>query len=47
MPNITRFLLICAVIGGIGYAALYSLATAFEPSPRETSVVVSPSRYAK
>jgi hypothetical protein len=47
MPNIFRFLVVCAVIGGIGYAALYTLATAFEPSPRDISVVVPPSRYAK
>jgi hypothetical protein len=47
MPNTFRFLTICAIIGGIGYAALYSLATAFEPAPREESIIVSPSRYAK
>jgi xanthosine utilization system XapX-like protein len=47
MPTIFRFALICAVVAGVAYAALYALATVLEPAPREITVVVPPSRYAK
>jgi xanthosine utilization system XapX-like protein len=47
MPTVFRFALICAVVAGVAYAVLYALATAPEPAPREITVVVPPSRYAK
>jgi hypothetical protein len=47
MPTIFRFLMICAVLLGAGYAVVFALATVLEPAPRETTVVVPPSRYAK
>jgi xanthosine utilization system XapX-like protein len=47
MPTVFRFALICAVVAGVAYAALYALATVLEPAPREVIVVIPPSRYAK
>jgi hypothetical protein len=47
MPTIFRFALICAVIAGVVYAALFAMATVLEPAPRDIIVVVPPSRYAK
>jgi hypothetical protein len=47
MPSIFRFALICAVIAGTAYAVLFALATILEPAPREVTVTVPPSRYAK
>ncbi len=35
MPTILRFLVIGGTLAGIGYWALFVLATRFEPSPRE------------
>lgn len=47
MPTITRFALVAAVLAGLCYAAVYALATMLEPTPREVTVTVPPSRYAK
>ncbi len=47
MPSIIRFVLICAVIAGAVYGTLFALATVLEPAPREMTVTVPPSRYAK
>lgn len=35
MPTIFRFLIIIGTVVGVGYWALYLLATRFEPQPRE------------
>ena len=40
MPTLFRFLAVLAVIGGIGFAAMFALATLVEPEPREISVTV-------
>ncbi|MFM9974244.1 MAG: histidine kinase [Beijerinckiaceae bacterium] len=47
MPTIFRFLMICSILFGAGYAVIFGLATLLEPAPRETTIVVPPSRYAK
>jgi hypothetical protein len=47
MPSILRFAVIAAVLIGLGYGALFALATLLEPAPREVTVTVPPSRYAK
>jgi len=47
MPTIFRFAMILAVLAGLGYAALYALATLLQPASREIVVTVPPSRYAK
>ena len=38
MPSLIRFIVIVAVIVGIGYAAMVALAIVVEPTPREMSV---------
>lgn len=35
-----RILLTLAVLGGLGYAALYALATFIEPEPREMVITI-------
>lgn len=35
MPTLFRFLVIGAIVAGIGYWTLFLLATRFEPEPRE------------
>ena len=47
MPTIFRFAVVAAVIAGLGFGALYALATLLEPAPREVVVPVPPSRYAQ
>jgi len=37
MPSLFRFLFTLAVFGGLAFAALYVLATYFEPEPREVT----------
>ncbi|MDQ0510459.1 hypothetical protein [Ancylobacter amanitiformis] len=40
MPSLIRLLVILAVLGGIGYGAMWALANLVEPQPREMSVTV-------
>jgi hypothetical protein len=47
MPTIFRFAMVSAVVAGLCYGVIYALATFLEPPPREISVTVPPSRYAK
>lgn len=47
MPTIFRFAILCAIVAGVCYAALFALATLLEPAPSEVVVTVPPSRYAK
>jgi hypothetical protein len=35
-----RIVLTMAIIGGLGYAALYALATFVVPEPREISIII-------
>ena len=44
MPTLLRFLLVVAVLGGLGFAALFALATLVEPEPREMTVTIPASR---
>lgn len=44
MPTLFRFLLVLAVLGGLGYAAMFALATLVKPQPREMSVPVQTER---
>jgi hypothetical protein len=46
VPTLFRFIVILAVLAGLGYAAMWSLATFVEPQPREMSTTVPPSRLA-
>jgi hypothetical protein len=40
MPTLFRFLAVLAVIGGIGFAAMFALATFVEPEQREMTVTI-------
>lgn len=44
MPTLFRFLVIVAVLAGLGYAGLWALATFVEPQPREMTVTIPNSR---
>jgi hypothetical protein len=47
MPSLFRFLLITAILGTIGYAAIYALANFVSPSPREMTATVPQNRFLK
>ena len=47
MPSLLRFLTVLAIIFGIGYAVLWTLATFVNPKPREISVTVPPDKFVK
>ncbi|HEY8332595.1 histidine kinase [Rhodopseudomonas sp. P2A-2r] len=47
MPSLFRFLTVVAVIGGIGYAAIYALANFVTPKPREMTVTIQPDKFLK
>jgi hypothetical protein len=40
MPSLFRFLMFVGVLGGLAYAAIFSLATFVEPKPREITVTI-------
>ena len=44
MPTLFRFLAVLTVIGGLGFAAMFALATFVEPEPREITVTIPNSR---
>jgi len=46
VPTLFRFIVILAVLAGIGYGAMWALATFVEPQPREITTTVPPSRLA-
>ncbi len=44
MPTLFRFLFVLAVLAGLGFAAMFALATLVEPEPREMTVTIPQSR---
>jgi hypothetical protein len=44
VPTLFRFLLVVAILAGLGFAAMFALATFVKPDPREITVPVSTSR---
>ena len=44
MPTLIRFLVILAILGGLGFGAMYALATLVDPAPREMSVAIPSTR---
>jgi hypothetical protein len=44
VPTLFRFLLIVAILAGLGFAAMFALATFVKPDPREITVPVPTSR---
>jgi len=47
MPSMLRFLIIVAVLAGIGYGAIYALANFVNPSPRDMTVSIPPDKFLK
>jgi hypothetical protein len=44
VPTLFKFLVVVAVIGGVGYAGMLALATLVEPKPREMTITIPASR---
>ena len=40
MPTLFRFLAVIAVLAGLGFAAMFALATFIEPESRDMSVTI-------
>lgn len=47
MPSLFRFLLILAILGGLGYGAMLALATFVELKPRDITETVPQDRFLK
>jgi hypothetical protein len=47
MPSLFRFLVLVGLLGGLAYAAMFSLATFFEPKPREITITIPPDKFLK
>jgi hypothetical protein len=47
MPSLFRFLIVVALAGGLIYAGMFALAAWFDPKPREITVSIPPSKFAK
>ncbi len=47
MPSLIRFLIVIGIIFGLGYAAIFALATFINPKPREITVTVPPDKFVK
>jgi len=47
MPSLFRFLIFVGLIGGLGYAVVFSLATFVKYQPREIVVTVPPEKFLK
>jgi hypothetical protein len=47
MPSLFRFLTVLAILAGLIYGAIFSLATWFDPKPREITVTIPPDKFAK
>jgi hypothetical protein len=47
MPSLFRFLVLLGLLGGMAYGAMFSLATMFEPKPREITITIPQDRFLK
>jgi hypothetical protein len=47
MPSLIRLLTVVAILCGLVYGGLYSLAHFVRPVPRQMSVFISPSKFYK
>jgi len=47
MPTLIKLLAVVGVIAGLGYGAMFALATLVDPKPREMVVTVPPDRFLK
>ncbi|HVL73793.1 MAG TPA: histidine kinase [Beijerinckiaceae bacterium] len=44
MPTLFRFLFVLAILAGIGFAAMFALATLVDPEPREMTTPIPATR---
>jgi len=44
VPTLFRFLVIVAILAGLGFAAMYALGTLVQPEPREITVPIPSSK---
>jgi hypothetical protein len=44
VPTLFRFLIIVAILAGLGFAAVFALATLVDPQPREITVPIPSNR---
>jgi len=47
MPSLIRFLTVVAILAGLAFAAVWSLANLVEPQPREMTVTIPQDRIGK
>jgi hypothetical protein len=47
MPSLFRFLVLVGLLGGLAYAAVFSLATFVQYKPREISVTIPQDKFLK
>jgi len=47
MPSLFRFLVFLGLLGGLGYVAIFTLATFVDLKPREISVTIPPDKFLK
>jgi hypothetical protein len=47
MPSLFRFLLVVGVLGGLGYAGIFTLARMVDPQPREIVVTIPQDKLLK
>jgi hypothetical protein len=47
MPSLFKLLVVVGVVAGLGYGAMFALATLVDPKPREMVVTVPPDRFVK
>ena len=47
MPSLIRFLVVVALLAGLGFGALWALANLVEPQPREMTVTIPTDRLGK
>lgn len=47
MPSLFRVLLVVGIISGLGYGAMFVLASYVDRSPREMTATVPPDRFIK
>jgi hypothetical protein len=44
VPTLFRFLIVVAILAGLGFAAVFALATLVDPQPREITVPIPSNR---
>jgi len=47
MPSLIRFLTVVAILAGLGFAGMWSLANLVEPEPREMTSTIPQDRLGK